>query len=242
MPFTLAHPGFILILYKKWAKHFNLIGLFVGSIVPDFDILFRITHSRFHIFTYGKTDIFLFILPISIAITLYFDLFFKSIKKQQIQLDLSAIIKIIYSCLLAIIVHLFLDNYVHFNAAQIIRNFDHKTNFSYTFYNRLYYFIIYGPSIISSLIGFLLINYTINFNTLCKPFLLITRRNRNSMLLISSIAFSLFLTWKMYVTGLENGFYFDGIVTVITASLIFTILIVPINYYILLKLTKHKLL
>lgn len=37
MPFTISHPAIILPLYKKLNKYFNLTGLVLGSMAPDFE-------------------------------------------------------------------------------------------------------------------------------------------------------------------------------------------------------------
>jgi hypothetical protein len=238
MPYTFAHPGFIFFIPKKWLAHFNLLGLTIGSIVPDFDILFRLTHSRFHIFTYNASDILLIILPISVAITFYYSFFFLYLKNKPLKITISETFKLVYSCLLAIFLHLLLDNITHLNAAEITRKLDHQTDFSFAFYNRLYYFIIYGPLVFSSIIGIFLIKYAYDWKGITKQFLLVNNKFWKLLLISLGITFILFLSLKFYLTGTEVGFFIDSVIVAITASLTFTFLATPLNSFIILKLIK----
>ena len=79
MPYTFAHLGYIIPLKKKFQSYFSVLGLVFGSIVPDYDILFRFTENRFHLFQYDLHSVFVIILPLALVSTLYFDIFCKKI-------------------------------------------------------------------------------------------------------------------------------------------------------------------
>jgi len=70
MPFTFSHPAIILPLtsVKKWP--FSFTGLVVGSIVPDFEFLFRLRETE--IFAHTPVGIIVFDLPFAIILSFVF--------------------------------------------------------------------------------------------------------------------------------------------------------------------------
>ena len=130
MPYTFAHLGYIIPLRKKFQSYFSVLGLVFGSIVPDYDILFRFTENRFHLFQYDLHSVFVIILPLALVSTLYFDIFCKKIFIEYLpdfyyqkyknhqqpfihNLTILNVIKTSISIIIAIYIHLVLDFFCH---------------------------------------------------------------------------------------------------------------------------------
>ena len=229
MPFTIAHPGFALLLSNKRYRIFDSIGLIIGSVVPDFDIIFRLTHSRLHLFIYDFKEVFLIILPIGLGVSLYFHWVHGKIMKTTFKLSINTIIKISISCLLAISLHLLLDTFTHLDATKIVVEFDHQTDYSYRFYNNLYYFLLYGPTTFASIIGILLLyffyqNSSFNLGVYFGNDSFIRKK-----ILICSLAIFLgIFLLKLIISGIEAHFFLDSLVIALTASFIGVCCIAPL--------------
>ncbi len=228
MPFTLAHPGFALFFKRKNTSFLDAIGLTIGSIVPDLDILFRFTNSRFHLFTYSAQEVFFLILPISIAFSIYFLWLKLTIDGQEFSLHLSRLLAISISCLVGILIHLLIDKYTHLNAAEIVTNFDHRSDYGYRFYNRLYLLLQYGPSIIVSFVGFLFLGFYFKKRKLARGDYLPMDIDRKKLFLFTIVLFCISFFIKLLISGMETYFYFDSVVIGLTAAFLATCCIVPL--------------
>jgi hypothetical protein len=140
MPYTFAHIGFTLPVYKRFHRYFSVTGLVFGSIVPDFDILFRLTNVRYHIFEYDLKTILFIICPIGLICALFFHLFCRNViieqlpdnlhqkYKRYLTVDFIKIfkrdyIRIAASVILAILLHIFLDYISHIVDAHSVNCF-----------------------------------------------------------------------------------------------------------------------
>ncbi|NLD46038.1 MAG: DUF4184 family protein [Clostridiaceae bacterium] len=79
MPFSFAHPVAVLPIKQKWKKYFNLTGLVLGSIAPDFEYFIRFKPEA--VIGHDLTGFFLLNLPLCIFVAF---LFHKLIKKPLI--------------------------------------------------------------------------------------------------------------------------------------------------------------
>lgn len=247
MPYTLLHPGFTTPLYRKWPRFFSFIGLIVGSIVPDLDIIYRFSETRYHIFSYSMTNITTVLLPISIIMYLYlkflwfpisrsgsFNLSPTLLKKTFIQIP-----KIIFSILIGISIHLFLDNFAHFNdtstlATQIKNNLGYEQNEV----QLLEVILIYLPQLAISGIGFLF-----TFYYLCiyrkkiysqLNFLFINWKTSSIAFIIISISFT---SMKIIKAGIENYLVIDSLIIGMTCGLVSAIILTPIFVYLFKKIS-----
>jgi hypothetical protein len=148
MPFTLAHPGFIYHL-KKWKPNlFSMEGLIViGSFVPDFDLIFRFSNNRFHLFTFSPLNILFVIFPLSILTWLFYKFFlqkpiyyiFDGTLKNNDFLTKKELMVLCFSLFLSILFiffSIFLLILMHIICAMAICSFLDNLNF----YKPLFYF------------------------------------------------------------------------------------------------------
>jgi hypothetical protein len=221
MPFTLAHPGFIYHL-KKWKPNlFSMEALVIGSFVPDFDLIFRFTNNRFHLFTFSPLNILLVIFPLSILTWLFYILFlqkpiyyiFDGTPKNNDFLTKKEVMVVGFSLFISILIHLFLDLFAHpnayFCAITICNYFDIQH-----FYNLLYYLFLYSPLVVTSLLGFYLLFFQINKSNYLNKEIILNWFRKDKMpfwfaFFISSL--SIFLV-KLKINGLESGFSVDSII------------------------------
>lgn len=221
MPFTLAHPGFIYHL-KKWKPHlFSMEGLIIGSLVPDFDIIFRFTENRFHLFTFTPLNILFVIFPLSILTWLFYKLILQKtifyifdgeLEKTNI-IEPKNLLSVTFSLFISIIIHLFLDLFAHpdayYCAMAICSLFNNQS-----FYKPLFYFFLYFPLVFSSILGFFLL-----FKQLKKTNYLTQKNMQNWFerkklpfwICFTTIASLVFLI-KLNLNGLEKGFSIDSLI------------------------------
>lgn len=221
MPYTLVHPGFVLPL-KKWKKDwFSNEALIIGSFVPDFDIIFRFTENRFHIYTFTVINIFTVIFPISILSYLFYIsvlkktvdyIFFEYKKPVRIIPHLILNSKVLLSLLVSISFHIILDAISHPNVYDtnvwINEHLDIPISPSST-----YTIILYGPLIFSSIIGaLLLIHLFLKENK--HPAMIILKwfaGNKIYYWMLFLLISILFFIFKVNVNGIERGFSIDSI-------------------------------
>jgi hypothetical protein len=220
MPFTLAHPGFVYHL-KKWKPNlFSMEGLIVGSFVPDFDIIFRFTENRFHLFTFTPLNVLFVIFPLAFLSWLFYKLFLQKtlcfifdVKYEKPKLfETKNIISVAFSLLLSIIIHLILDFFAHPDAYScslyVCNIMDNDTLF-----NPLFYFFLYFPLVFFSLYGFILLFFQLKkTNYFDKKIILnwFEGEKISFWLGFISLALLVFLI-KIKLNGLEAGFGIDSL-------------------------------
>ena len=250
MPYTFFHPGFVL-PFARWFPRFLIVpALIIGSFVPDLDIIYRFSETRHHIFSYSSINILFELLPIGIIMTYYFYMIiFPIISYGEIDIHpknyrnhLKKLPKIIVSILIAIGVHLFLDQYSHFNGVRTLTN-DIGQNLGYepSELENIYLLLLYLPQVIASSIGFILLGIStylyrdeirINTNYL--------RKNCLSFFTLSIIVISCFTTIKILMAGIEYGMKTDSIIIGVTCGLMSAFLLTPFLLWLIQK-TKTKL-
>lgn len=258
MPFTLAHIGYILPVKKKWKTSFSTTGLVFGSLAPDYDILFRITNVRFHLFQYDLIEILLYILPLSMLSALFFHLFCRNIlikhlpepfEKRYSQhnavntfhLFRTSILRIGGSALFAIFLHLLLDFLCHMLDAHRIRM--HVFHFlPNEFVATAAYFLgIYGLPVLFSLAGFYLI-YRSEFPKPMRIGSISIPADKRPFWIMLLIATLLIAAVKITITEADDTFYADYIIISMTTSLIvaiyFTCLIYTACTFLLKKINQ----
>ncbi|MFN8309506.1 MAG: DUF4184 family protein [Chitinophagales bacterium] len=225
MPYTLVHPGFMLPLEKKWPRIFSLSGLIAGSIVPDLDILFRLTHPRFHLFHFTFSEILCLLWPVAIVLTYYIQIlllpFYLNEKKQSHPLS------ILFTTLVAIVLHLALDGLVHQDAYEqslkLFSLFGLSKNHHIILFQSAEIAVQYLPQIFISAIGLWLIFKIASSR--CLQFLSVVKRR--TVLGTGIISFLLFFTLKYWFTTLEGAYFLDDVILSATASLVFAIAVTP---------------
>lgn len=221
MPYTLVHPGFVL-PFKKWKKDwFSNEALIIGSFVPDFDIIFRFTENRFHLYTYTFINTIAVIFPISILSYLFYMsvlkktvdyIFFNNKNRGRIRPYLLINSKILLSLILSISLHILLDAITHPNVYEttVWINEHLDIPLSATFADTV---ILYGPLIISSLIGAtLLLYFFIKENT--HPALVIKNwftGNKIYYWILFLLVTVMFFLLKLKLNGIEQGFRMDSV-------------------------------
>lgn len=257
MPYTFAHIGYILPIKKKWKQYFSITGLAFGSIAPDYDILFRLTKIRFHIFQYDLKIICLLIYPIATLSALFFHLFCRNIliknlpsplyEKYQkyIAFDFIDYLKkhfIVFSVsiLTAIFMHLFLDFCCHILDAYTIKVLVSK-NCNHVFIIKLSGILaIYLLPVLFTLVGFFLAYILILKNRFILTHFKFSTEKIKFWSLIAIFTLVLCLLKLMY-TKFQDSFYIDYIIISITSSFIISVYLVCFIYYLLLVLQKKEL-
>jgi hypothetical protein len=128
MPFTLSHVLAVYPFKKLTPKYFSASGLIVGSMAPDFEFFIRVT--LYGIWGHTFWGIFLFNLPISIALCLLFHQvikrplilhlpgplyarFYKHLEVNWLVFFRENVVKVVLSILLGIFTHFLWDNFTH---------------------------------------------------------------------------------------------------------------------------------
>lgn len=152
---------------------FLCYGLVFGSLAPDYDILFRLTKIRFHIFQYDLKTICFLIYPIALLSAIFFHLVCRNVliknlpspffEKYQNYLDFDFIaylkkhfVLFSVSVFLAILLHLFLDFCCHILDAYQVSVFVQSIIRMQYISNQIGYFSMYFLPILFSLFGFYL--------------------------------------------------------------------------------------
>ncbi len=170
MPYTLVHPGFSAWIKNKWLPGLSWNGLIFGSLVPDFDILFRFTEARFHLISVGFFNICFLLLPATLIISIIFhslvrntliDFLPEILKKKVISFTTFNYLHFlkqhygveVVSILIAILLHYFLDLISHWNAWYFMMGF-HVLIYPIPFLKPyFFYFGWYFPQIIATAFG-----------------------------------------------------------------------------------------
>ncbi|MBC5773852.1 DUF4184 family protein [Pontibacter sp. KCTC 32443] len=139
MPFTAAHPALILPLQRLHSRWFSTTGLIVGSIAPDF--AYFLPYRRFGTLSHSLKGLFLFDLPMALALAILFHLLIRdqvvqnlpdylreralSIKPVKLGSYLLSNWHIFaISALIGSFTHLFWDSFTHANE-YFVRNYSH---------------------------------------------------------------------------------------------------------------------
>lgn len=246
MPYTFLHPGFVLPFARWFPRFLSIPALIMGSFVPDLDIIYRFSETRYHIFSYSTTNILFELLPIGIILTYYFKLIILPISKVG-TIDLhpknywehfKKLPKIAASVLLAIGVHLFLDQYVHFNDAQSMsREIGQNLGYEPEDFNKIFQILLYLPQIIASGIGLILMiimSYIYRKEILQHtPFL---RQHWFLATILSGLVILSFTSMKVIKVGIEHRTQIDSILIGITCGLMSAFLLTPVILWLLQKI------
>lgn len=237
MPYTLAHPGFVLPLQRKWPRIFDASALAMGSIVPDFDIIFRFTETRFHIFDYSTDDIFVLIIPFSILASIYLHLFFwPVIQNEKISISLSSfrkipILSIVISAFIGVLAHLFLDGIFHPELISTRESILGTIHLQPENIWKLDFLIQYGPSILTTFLGFFIFLWYL-WRPGVKEYLL----QFIDWLTFKDILFLMFCTgffalFKIFRNGWMPGYGIDLIAIALTSGIIASAFLLPVFHY-----------
>lgn len=181
MPFTISHAVAVLPFRKLSSRYFSLTGLFVGSLVPDFEFFVRMTLYGVWGHTWG--GIFYFDIPLGIVLCWLFHRFVRISLIDHLPDYLfrrfadfrnfnwtkyakSHPVQVVSSLFIGILTHFILDNFTHEKEYIGLIYFEQlaSRNFFLGVETPLYHIL----QIISSLLGMLLIIYYIHF-TAPKP-------------------------------------------------------------------------
>lgn len=237
MPYTLAHPGFILPLKRWFPKLFSVSGCIAGSIAPDFDIIFRFTETRFHIFTYNLAEIVFLILPISLFLALYLKYF---VRPMVVAPSEKLIVpgrrdipffSILFSALASILLHLWLDSILHIEVYTFRQKFLQHVLIHPDQVKNLDMMIMYGPALVGTFIGFFLFLWFL-WQPEYKKLLL----NCITWLRFKDIVFFISCTlivstFKIIRNGLMPGFGADLMAIAFTSGIIAAAFLLPIFHF-----------
>ncbi|KNY25948.1 DUF4184 family protein [Pseudobacteroides cellulosolvens] len=128
MPFTFVHPAVFIPLKGKWKKYFNLTGLVLGSMAPDFEYFLKfkpsavIGHSVLGFLLLNLPICFLTAIlfhkfikkPLILSMPSPFDRWFYYMAQKEWKINsFKAVLIFIYSSLIGMISHVFLDAFTH---------------------------------------------------------------------------------------------------------------------------------
>lgn len=239
MPFTFAHIGYVLPIKLKLKKYFSITGLVFGSLAPDYDILFRLTKVRFHIFQYDAKAIILYIFPLALISAIFYHLVCRNIiienlpTKYQLKyeryktFDFIEHLKKKYlvvttSIIFAILLHLFLDFLCH-----CIDAYATKVIINKYFQNKISDKVIYGFSIYSLPILFSIYGFYLVFRFEYQQHFSIKNLAINKKqfifwvtMLIYTLLFSVI---KFLITEVDREYFIDFIIITFTSSFIIAV-------------------
>lgn len=250
MPYTFFHPGFVLPLARWFPRFFCIPALILGSFVPDLDIIYRFTETRYHLFSYSTSNILLELVPIGIILTYYFHLIILPITSRG-KIDflsenywnqLKKLPKIAFSVIVAIGVHLFLDQYVHFADARSL-SIDIGQNLGYepSELENIYLILLYLPQVIASGIGFLLIGImAFLYRKDILQQIKFLQKNWFLTFMISGLIALSFTSWKIYKVGIEQRMQIDSFIIGITCGLMSAFILTPLLLWIIQKIKRLK--
>ncbi|MEZ5002454.1 MAG: DUF4184 family protein [Chitinophagales bacterium] len=260
MPYSFAHIGYAIGLKKKWISKLSLNGLIFGSIAPDFDILFRFTNQRFHLFFPNLTTIILILMPLTIGLSVIFHRFTRNTIIENLPQNLSQRLKSNLdfnyikwlrrnykiesaSIVIAIILHFLLDYFFHWNAYYYMKIIHIGIYPNHSLINFHYYFGWYFPMVVSTLIGFVLLYKLLGGKEMITTKLIeeivlikLTKKLFWLSLIIIAILFSFA---KLYFFKYEgNGYAWHSVIIYITSGLVFSFFATPILYQLIKKLSS----
>lgn len=241
MPYTFMHPVFLAPLKQRWPRIFDLSALVMGSFAPDVDIIYRFTNTRQHIFDYSLWNILTMILPIAVCMTIFMKLVMVPVyttgnfqlSKPAFSILLRRMPSVIFSAIIAIVVHLLLDNLTHIDNI-VIKAKNHAENLGREpeDYHDFYYLMMYGPTLLVSGIGLLMgLWHAWWYRTqllALTSFIRSTFRKWSLIFLLILVSFSLL---KHITVGVEDQMRLDSYAISITCGLLSAFLLSPVFYY-----------
>ncbi|MFN8263205.1 MAG: DUF4184 family protein [Chitinophagales bacterium] len=251
MPFTLAHIGYTIPIAKKLRNYCSISGLVFGSIAPDYDILFRFTANRFHLFSYSILCNVFIIMPLAILSTLFFHLVCQSIIIQKtpnikqefwsrlIHTDIldeivNRPIRLIFSILLSIYVHLLLDSMCHILDAYTIKMLVIGFTKNDSLAKVAYILAIYFLPLLFSIVGLLYLLYSGNLIQSIKE---IYQEKKMFNFWIIVFVFAVIITVvKVMLIQTEYFFAFDYYIISLTSSFLISLSLCCLYY----KLSEKK--
>lgn len=254
MPYTLSHIGFVTPLFGK-NKYFSRTGLVFGSIVPDFDILFRLTNVRFHLFDYGVFCVFFQILPLTLILIFLYQTFCRDVlidvlfKENEYSTQYKSegtlkiftgrsMLKLIFSIVVAIYIHIILDTLTHHLDAYDVKMYIWEKTRSDFFSTMAYYSAMYIPMIILSIIGFYLLCL---FLIKQKSFPIILKKKLDlKFIIVFAVSFLLVFTIKVFIKE-SDSLILDFYMINFTSSLIGALYMSCICYYIVQRLRTQSI-
>lgn len=255
MPFTFAHTGYILPVKKKWSSHLSTTGLVFGSLAPDYDILFRFSENRFHLFQYDLFSILFYIYPLALLSVFFFHLTCQSVlsvnlppviqKKVSSFLSINIIpefkshfIKISFSIILAVFLHLLLDIMCHILDAWSVKTLVLAITGSIQTANIFYGLAIYALPVLFSLYGFYLIwKYLTDGNPIIADFhMTLKQLSFWFLVILLSVGISIL---KFYIFQLqEDGYLADQLIISLTSSFMLSFYLICFYSYIANRIRK----
>jgi len=256
MPFTFSHIGYILPIKHKWKNKLSSTGLILGSLAPDYDILFRLTNFRFHLFQYNIITILLIIFPLALLSSFMFHFFCRNIiieHLSQVLKDKYAPLRTFQFCkyfkknyvyisasvIIAILIHLCLDYMCHFIDAYRVKIFILDQTESKKAANFAYLFSIYSLPVLFSIAGFYLI-YLYEFRDISlQDIFLISKPDTVFWIIVTIITFLLTFI-KLYLTKIDTDFYIDYIIISFTSSALLSLFTTCLLFYLLKRSNLRK--
>lgn len=184
MPFTLVHPAFVLPFYNRIKAYCIPVALIAGSLVPDYDIVFRFTETRFHLFSFSLYSVFGVLLPLALLTVFFYTYVLRDfmLEKcppliQQIAMNIpSFVVKnslrtymlLIANIVAAIYFHLFLDLISHYDAWTVMQFVKMYMTDNESILQMAYWGSIYLPQLIFMIIGLYIL--FINFHQYLEYF------------------------------------------------------------------------
>jgi hypothetical protein len=239
MPYTLAHPGFVLPLQRKWPRLFNASALVMGSITPDFDIIFRFTETRFHLFDYSFKEIFFFIVPMSMVFSLYLHhIVAPIILEKKLSFDWSRIKKtpilaMIFSSIIGVLFHLLLDDLFHPNLINTRESILSIIQIQPENIWKLDFLIQYSPSVFVTFVGFFILLWYL-WRPDVKPQLIqFIEWLSFKDILFFMVSTGFFALFKILRNGWMPGYGIDLIAIALTSGFIASSFLLPLfhQYY-----------
>ncbi len=246
MPFTFAHPGYLLWVKHKW-ENISISAIVISSMVPDFDILFRITDTRIHIFRYDIKTIFLYILPISFFLWIFYEYILKKIYISIFPIfrTSNSTIKelpfVILLMMVSILAHIFLDLISHWNAQTLFMIVGWNSG-NIIMSSIMYFFSLYGVGVLFSGLGFYLIlkylksEYDFNYDDIKQISL---NQQQLAFIVCYVLTVLFFFIVKFSFAIKESIFIVDIVIINFTSALVFSFFVAPIFYILYPKSTKE---
>jgi len=246
MPFTFAHPGYLLWFKRKW-ENISISAIVISSMVPDFDILFRLSDTRIHIFKYDIKSIFLYILPISFVLWLIYEYILKKIYISVFPFfstrnsTLKEIPFVVLLMLVSILAHLGLDFISHWDAYTLFLITGLNSG-NIILSSVMYFFSLYVIGVLFSGLGFyLILNYIksehdFNFNDIKQISL---NKQQLSFIVCYLLTAIVFFIIKFSLAIKEKTFIVDIVIINFTSALVFSFFAAPIFYILYPKSTKE---
>jgi len=251
MPYTFLHPAFVLPLQKRFPRLLDASALIMGSIAPDLDIIFRFSETRYHLFSYSALNILGLILPIAVILSIYMRLVmipvFTTGRLQWTVASFAQTFKrvpaIVLSALIAILMHLLLDQITHFDdVIGKAKYWAYDLGREPDDYQDFYHFFLYAPAVLGSAIGGLLTIYLLWANRIfLRQWTSYFRAHIFEWMRIGVLLAVAFAMMKQIKAGVDEVLPLDSYIISITCGLTASFLLVAPFYYLEHRFLKHIL-